>query len=277
VISGAFAAAVTPLREGGASLDPGAVAPYAAFLAEGGVDGVFVLGTTGEGILLSPAERREVAERFAEARGRLALAVHCGAQSTAETAALAAHAASIGADAVAVIPPPYFPLDAPALADHLAAAAAACAPVPFYAYEFAARSGYAIPLEVVERLRERAPNFRGLKVSDAPWDALEPYLLEGLDVFVGAEALVARGLAAGAAGAVSGLASCYPDVVAALVAEPSPERTDEAARLRAALNRFPFHAACKVVAARRGVPIEGDVRAPLRTLTPGELDALGLP
>jgi dihydrodipicolinate synthase/N-acetylneuraminate lyase len=94
VIRGAFAAAVTPLREGGARLDPGAVAPYAAFLAEGGVDGVFVLGTTGEGILLSPAERREVAERFAEARGRLALAVHCGAQSTAETAALAAHAAT---------------------------------------------------------------------------------------------------------------------------------------------------------------------------------------
>jgi dihydrodipicolinate synthase/N-acetylneuraminate lyase len=278
VIRGAFAAALTPLSEDGTALDPGAVAPYAEFLAAGGLDGVFVLGTTGEGILLSSPERREVAARFAESRGRLALAVHCGAQSTEETAALAAHAAELGADAVAVIPPPYFPLDEAALAAHLAAAAAACDPVPFYAYEFAARSGYAISLAVIERLRERAPNFRGLKVSDAPWERLEPYLLlDGLDVFVGAEALIARGLGEGAAGAVSGLASCYPDVVAALVADPSPERSEEASRLRAELDRFPFHAACKVVAARRGVPILADVRAPLRTLGAGELEALTLP
>ena len=64
-------------------------------------------------------------------------------------------------------------------------AAEACAPLPFYAYEFAARSGYPIPLGVIERLRRRAPNLVGLKVSDRPWEKLEPYLLEGLDVFIG--------------------------------------------------------------------------------------------
>ncbi len=278
MIRGAFAAALTPLRDGGSALDPDAVAPYVAFLAEGGVDGVFVAGTTGEGILLSARERRELAALLvAAARGRLAVAVHCGAQTTADTAALAAHAASCGADAVAVIPPPYFRLDDAALTEHLAAAAAACAPLPFYAYEFAARSGYAIPLTVIAALRERAPNLKGLKVSDAPWEALEPDLNAGLDVFVGAEALVARGLAAGAAGAVSGLASCYPEVVAALVASPSPETTAQAERLRGALERFPFHAACKLVAARRGVPISPEVRAPLRGLSPAELAAFELP
>jgi dihydrodipicolinate synthase/N-acetylneuraminate lyase len=278
MIRGVFAAALTPLRDEGAALDDEVVAPYVSFLADGGVDGVLVCGTTGEGILLTSAERRTLLERFLEAaEGRLGVAAHCGAQTTSETAALSAHAAEVGVDAVAVIPPPYYPLDERALVRHLAEAAAACAPVAFYAYEFAARSGYAISLGVIERLRELAPNLVGLKVSDRPWERLEPYLLDGLDVFVGAEALVARGLAAGAAGAVSGLASCYPELVAALVAEPNDERAAEAERVRGELERFPFQAACKLVVARRGVPMRPDVRAPLRTLEADELAAVPLP
>lgn len=278
MISGAFAAALTPLRNGGSELDEAVFEPYVRFLADGGVDGILALGTTGEGILLTVSERRRALELFlAAADGRLPVAAHCGAQTTAETAALAAHAAEAGAAAVAVIAPPYFPLDEPALAAHFEAAAAACAPLPFYVYEFAARSGYAVPLTVLAQLREHVPNLRGLKVSDRPWEKLEPYLLDGLDVFVGAEALVVRGLEHGAAGAVSGLASVYPEVVAALVRERTPERTAEVERLRGELERFPFHAAAKAVAARRGVPIGGDVRAPLRRLTDPELAELSLP
>ncbi len=279
MIRGAFAAALTPLRDGGNALDEAAFAPYIGFLADGGVDGILACGTTGEGILLSLEERRRTTELFlAAARDRgLAVAVHCGAQTTADTAALAAHAAESGAEAVAAIAPPYFALDERALEAHFVAAAAACAPVPFYLYEFAARSGYAVPVAMVERLRENVSNLRGLKVSDKPWEKVEPYLIDGLDVFVGAEALVAQGLARGAAGAVSGLAAVYPEVVAALVREPTPQRTAEAELLRAELERFPFHAAAKVVAARRGAPIGPDVRAPLRGLTNAELAELALP
>jgi dihydrodipicolinate synthase/N-acetylneuraminate lyase len=278
MIRGAFAAALTPLRDDGASLDEAAFAPYTEFLAAGGVDGILACGTTGEGMLLSVEERRRATELYvAAADGRLAVAVHAGAQSTADTVALAVHAAEAGAAGVAVIAPPYFPLDPAALEAHLAAAAAACAPVPFYVYEFAARSGYEVPVPVIERLRERAPNLAGLKVSDKPWERLEPYLIEGLDVFVGAEALVARGLGAGAAGAVSGLAAVFPEVVAALVREPTQERSDEAERLRSALDVFPFQAAAKTVVGRRGVPIRDDVRPPLRRLSSGELARLELP
>ena len=95
-------------------------------------------------------------------RGRLF--VHCGAQTTADTVSLAAHAKEIGADAVAVIPPPYFPLDADALTAHLLAAAAACDPLPFYIYAFAARSGYPVPIEVVARVRDHAPNLAGPEI-----------------------------------------------------------------------------------------------------------------
>ena len=282
MISGVFAAALTPLRDGGASLDEPAFGPYVDFLVAGGVDGLLVCGTTGRGDSARRSRSGSAQPGFSSRRpgDGLPVAVHCGAQTTADTAALAAHAAESGAAAVAVIAPPYFALDERALEAHLAAAAAACAPLPFYVYEFEARAGYPVPVPLIERLRASAPNLRGLKVSDRPWEKVEPYLLEGLDVFVGAESLVTRGLEHGAAGAVSGLASVYPEVVAALVRERTAERSQEAERLRAQLERFPFHAAAKIVAARRGVPIGPDVRAPLRRLTQdelGELDALAFP
>jgi len=271
MLRGAIAAAVTPLTDGGGDLDEGAVGPLTRFLAEGGIDGALVCGTTGEGILLSPAERVRVAERFVEARpDGFQIAIHAGAQSTADTVALASHAKEIAADAVAVIAPPYFPLDEPALLEHLRAAAEACGPLPFYVYEFAGRSGYAIPVAVIERLRQTSPNLAGLKVSDTPWSAIEPYALEGLDLFVGSEPLVLEALGHGADGAVSGLATAFPEIVAALVHDRDATAGDHVSTLRTLLGPIPFHAALKEILVARGVPIHPDVRPPLRPLTPEE-------
>ena len=266
MLRGALAAAVTPLRDG--RLDADAVGPYADFLVGHGVDGLLALGTTGEGVMFrARTAGRSRSRSWRRRPGGSQVAVHAGAQTTHDTVALAAHAAVAGADAVAVIAPPYFALDEQELLAHFVAAAAACAPLPFYLYEFEARSGYAIPLPVIERLRERAPNLAGMKVSDNPWERLEPYLIEGLDVFVGAESLLERGLAAGAAGAVSGLASSFPDAVVPLVREPTPAAGERAAALRAELQRFPFHAASKTALGLRGVPVAPEVCAPLRGLT----------
>jgi dihydrodipicolinate synthase/N-acetylneuraminate lyase len=192
--------------------------------------------------------------------------VHCGAQTTADTVALAADAAEQGADAVAVIGPPYYALDEEALVRHFAAAAGACDPLPFYLYEFRARCGYSIPLRAIERLRELAPNLAGLKVSNQPFAEVEPFLIEGLDVFVGAESLVLAGLDRGAAGAVSGLAAAFPELVAGLVRD----RSGDVAEVRSVLERFPFQAALKVCLGHKGVGVREDVRGPLRTLTPEE-------
>ena len=271
MLKGALAAAVTPLRDGGEALDENAFAPYLGYLADGGLDGILALGTTGEGILLSEDERKRAAELFVSAAaGDLDVAVHCGAQTTAQTVALAAHAAQVGADAVAVIGPPYYALDERALLLHFAAAAEACAPVPFYLYEFRARAGYSIPPAVIGELRDVAPNLAGLKVSNQPFEEVEPYLLEGLDVFVGAESLVVRGLERGAVGAVSGLAAVFPEAVARLVRE----RAGDVSHLRVSLEQYSFQAAAKFVLGRLGVPIREDVRRPLRTLMPDEQEAL---
>jgi len=272
MLRGAIAAALTPLAAGGAVLDEDAFGPYVAFLAEHGLDGLLALGTTGEGVLFDVEERKRIAELFLEHRGQLQVAVHCGAQTTADTLQLAEHAAEAGADAVAVIAPPYFAFDSDELLAHFAAAAHACDPLPFYVYEFAARSGYAVPLPVLAQLRDEASNFVGLKVSDTPWERFEPYLLDGLDIFVGPEGLIPQGLARGAAGAVSGLAASFPDAVAALVREPTEENGQRVGALRASLQALPFHAASKVVLALRGVPVRGGVRPPLRQLQDGEVE-----
>jgi dihydrodipicolinate synthase/N-acetylneuraminate lyase len=253
VLRGTLAAAITPLRDGGAALDEAVFAPYVDFLVDGGLDGILALGTTGEGILLRADERKRAAELFvAGAAGRFQVAVHCGAQTTAETVELVRHAVAARADAVAVIGPPYYAFDEEALYRHFASAAEAAGALPFYLYEFKARTGYSIPLSVIDRLRDRVA---GLKVSNQPWEAVEPYLIEGLDVFIGAEMLVEQGLERGAAGSVSGLAAAFPE---------------GGAEKRAALDRFPFQSALKVVLAWRGVPVREDVRAPLRTLTADE-------
>jgi dihydrodipicolinate synthase/N-acetylneuraminate lyase len=267
VLRGTLAAAVTPLRDEGDALDEDAFGPYVEYLEQGGLDGILALGTTGEGILLSLAERKRAAELFVDASGEgFAVAVHCGAQTTADTIALARHSAEIGADAVAVIGPPYYQLDEEALVRHFSAAAEACRPLPFYLYEFRARCGYSIPRGAIDRLRELAPNLAGLKVSNQPFEEVEPYLIEGLDVFVGAESLVLQGLERGATGAVSGLAAAFPELVARLVRE----RSGDVGEVRAMLERFPFQAAVKVCLGHRGVPIREDLRSPLRTLMPAE-------
>ncbi|MGH3072035.1 MAG: dihydrodipicolinate synthase family protein [Gaiellaceae bacterium] len=273
MLTGALAAAVTPLD--GERLDEDAFGPYVQFLADGGLDGLLALGTTGEGLLFGVPERRRAVELFvAAAAGRIQVAAHCGAQTTADTVALAAHAAESGVDAVAVIGPPYFQLDERALLEHFEAAAAACAPLPFYVYEFERASGYAVPLAVLQELHERAPNLAGLKVSDAPFERFAPYLVEGLDVFVGPEALIFDGIQAGAVGAVSGLAAAFPDRVAAVVREPSEAGAVALGELRAAVELCPRHAALKFILGLRGVPVREDVRRPLRQLSEGEREEL---
>ena len=266
-------AAATPLAPGGGSLDETAIWPMVRFLEERGADGVFACGTTGEGILLDTDERRRAAVVFrAAVRGRLI--VHCGAQTTAETVVLAAHAGEIAADAVAVIPPPYFPLDADALTAHLLAAAEACAPLPFYIYAFAARSGYPVPLEVVARVRDVATNLAGLKVSESPFLKVEPFLDLGLPVFVGSEPLIPAAMARGALGAVSGLAAAFPEVVRDALDKPDTAAEARLRTLRSAMEAHPFIASVKHVLRRRGVPINPDLRAPLRALNEGEAAAL---
>jgi dihydrodipicolinate synthase/N-acetylneuraminate lyase len=277
-LRGTIAASVTPFTDDGSAVDEEAVPSLLEFFDRSGLDGVLAMGTTGEGVLLSMEERLKVIDLFvADASPTLAVVAHCGAQTTPDTVRLAAHAAEAGAAGVAVIGPPYFELDGAAIYQHFLAAGRACAPLPFFVYEFAARSGYAVPLQVLERLRQDLPNLAGLKVSDTPWENFEPYLIDGLAIFVGPETLISRGLARGAVGAVSALATALPELTIEAVRSGTPEASAACGAARGELLRFPFHSALKRVLARRGVGIGDGVRGPLRRLSApesAELDAV---
>jgi dihydrodipicolinate synthase/N-acetylneuraminate lyase len=269
-LHGVLVAALTPLGDGGEELDERAIAPLVDFYADAGVSGALVAGTTGEGLLLSRPERERLAAGFVDAaRGRFPVAVHAGAQSTADALALALHAAETGAAAVAAAAPPFFAFDQPALIAHFQALAGACAPLPFYLYEIRQRTGYSISVAVIEALRESAENLVGIKVSDPTIEELERYLLPDFDVLVGTESLVKEGLARGAVGALSGLAGALPADVVRSVEDPG-DRGATLGALRAGLERYPFHAAGKLALIAQNVALEPWVRPPLRQLTPAE-------
>ncbi len=269
-LHGVLAAALTPLRDGGEALDGRALGELADLYAEAGLDGVMVAGTTGEGLLLSRGEREHLAEGFVEAAdGRFKVAVHAGAQTTAEAVALALHARERGAVAVTAMAPPFFAFDDAAQIAYFREIADACAPLSFYLYEIRPRTGYAIPVQVVEAVREATDNLVGMKVSDPTLEELARYFLEDFDILVGVESLIKDALALGAVGTVSALAGAMPRQVVRALADPG-DRGGTLGPLRAGLERYPFHAAGKLTLVAQSVTLALDVRAPLRQLTPSE-------
>jgi dihydrodipicolinate synthase/N-acetylneuraminate lyase len=85
---------------------------------------------------------------------------------------------------------------------------------------------------------------------------------------------VIEGLGAGAAGAVSGLGTAFPEVIASLVHERDADAHRRVERLREEIGQVPFQAAMKHILGRRDVPVGPDVRPPLRGLTSEERAAL---
>ena len=90
-----------------------------------------------------------------------------------------------------------------------------------------------------------------MKVSDAPFERVEPYLDTGLDIFIGVEPLIPRGLARGGVGAC-GTRGRVPEAVTELVNDPTPERAARAEALRSALSAHTLPAAVKTVLAPVG-------------------------
>lgn len=107
------------------------------------------------------------------------------------------------------------------------------------------------------------PNLRGLKVSDAPFSAVAPYLIDGLDLFIGFDSLIPEGLAIGAVGAVSGVAAITPEFVCDLVRDPSPEKAQTAAE------RIAFYEPRLIARGKAELAELGIMRPEVRGLRPG--------
>ncbi|XP_037362223.1 N-acetylneuraminate lyase isoform X1 [Talpa occidentalis] len=169
-LQGLVAATITPMTEHG-EINFSVIGQYVDYLVEEqGVKSIFVNGTTGEGLSLSIAERRQVAEEWVT-RGRNKLdqvVIHVGALSLKESQELAQHAAEIGADGIAVIAPCFFKsLNKDALINFLKEVAAAAPTLPFYYYHIPTLTGVKIRAEeLLNGIQDKIPTFQGLKFSD---------------------------------------------------------------------------------------------------------------
>jgi len=287
---GILCAIVTPLHDD-ESPDLKALSDLVDFVIEGGVHGIFLLGTTGEGPLLEVHERKTVAESIvAHVAGRRPVVVHCGAPDTRTAADLARHAEAIGADAVAAVVPYFFTYGTLELERHFRTIAEAAPGVGHYVYENPDRTGYAAGVPLVIRLVNEIANIRGVKDTGDSIGKVTQYLSAAgtrPEVYTGNNLTIHAALVMGAAGGVSALANVVPELVTEIYDAFQEQDIDRAldrqlllARMATATSGLPYVAVLKHLLSRRGLP-SGATRSPQRLLQPeeaavlnGRLDAL---
>lgn len=207
LLSGLIAAPFTPLRSDGA-LNLPMIDRLARSLAANSVSGAFVCGTTGEGSSLTSDERRAVAERWAKVKpAKLKLIVHVGHNSQAESCALARHAGSLKADAIATLAPSFFkPTRLEDLIAWCAQVAEAAPRTPFYYYHMPAMTG--VDFQMVDFLpaaRKAIPTFSGIKFTHENLMDYGRTVVRAEDqqaVLFGRDEILLSGLVLGARGAV---------------------------------------------------------------------------
>jgi 4-hydroxy-tetrahydrodipicolinate synthase len=229
------------------------------YVIEGGVHGVFPCGTMGEGPLLSFEEKvRVFAAAVKAANHRVPVLAGVGCPSTRETVALAREAEGVGADAVIVVTPFYYPLNDSGLVAHYEAVAEAVG-LPMLIYHIPSRTGNQLPLTSVSRLSD-IPGAVGLKDSSGDVGWLQSAMTRAPQwrFFVGSDALLFAGFSLGVDGAVSGIANLFPQLVVGLYDAARARNWQQARKLQA-----------KVLAVReatKGGPYLSGMKATLRLL-----------
>jgi N-acetylneuraminate lyase len=291
-LTGLVAATFTPMREDG-SLNLDQVGPVVDRLVADGVSGLYVCGSTGEGPLLSTAERYSMAAAFMEAAsGRIPAVIHVGHSSVSEAQDLARHAQQIGADAISAVAPWYFkPSSVGNLVDCLAQITSAAPELPFYYYHIPALTGISIdPVALLREASDRLPTFNGIKYTAPTVDEFQE-LIEfddgRFDVLFGRDEMLIYGLTAGAQGAIGSTYNLAAPLYVKLMAAFARGDLPEARRLQAlaiAMIRVLLTHGHPAFKATMGL-IDTDCgpeRLPLVTLAPdqreklrSELDAIG--
>ena len=217
--SGVIPPVVSPMQSAD-QLDAEAVDRVVEHLIQGGVSGLFVLGTTGEGPSLAYQMRYEMVERTCETvKGRVPVLVGVTDTSLAESIALAEHAASCGAAAIVAAAPFYFDVSQSALESWFRELADR-SPLPVMLYNMPSCVGVALDLGIVDALSHH-PNVAGIKDSGGDWNYFQELCdkhqnREDFLIFMGPEELLAEAVAAGANGGVCGGANLLPQVYSRL-------------------------------------------------------------
>jgi N-acetylneuraminate lyase len=284
-IEGLIAATYTPLDDDG-ELKLDAVGPMVDYLLDRGVKGLYVCGSTGEGVSLTASERRKVAEEYVRtANGRVQVVVQVGHNSLRKAHELAAHAQKIGADAVSAVCPSYFkPATASLLVDSMAEVASGAPDLPFYYYHIPAMTGVNFDMtHVLDLAGDRIENLCGLKYTA---HTLHEYQVcrnwdhGRFDVLWGHDEMLLAAVMVGCSGAVGSTYNIMAPLYRQMLAHYDQRRLDaardcqsQAVQIIRTIGKYPFHPAAKEVLKMLGHDM-GACRLPLPRLSSDEVRKL---
>ena len=247
------------------------------YLIGKGVTGLYVGGSSGECIYQSVAERKLVLEHVMKvAKGRIVIIAHVACNNTADSRELAAHAESLGVDAIAAIPPIYFKLPPHAVAQYWNDISAAAPNTDFVIYNIPQLAGIALSSDLLRTMLKN-PRVIGVKNSSMPVQDIEMWRDEGCIVFNGPDEQLASGLAAGAIGGIGGTYAAMPELYLKIFRLIEENRIAEAREIQDTCCHIIYalcgckgnmYAAIKEPLRRLGGPDCGGVRAPLYNLVP---------
>ena len=193
-------------------ISPEGVRALTRFFVESGVQGLYVGGSSGECIYQSVAERKLVLENImAEAKGKLTIIAHVACNNTADSQELAAHAESLGVDAIASIPPIYFKLPPYAIAKYWNDISDAAPNTDFVIYNIPQLAGVSLSVPLLKEMLKN-PRCIGVKNSSMPTQDIQMWKDEGALVFNGPDEQLISGLVMGAAGGIGGTYGAMPQL-----------------------------------------------------------------
>ena len=259
--------------EGG--INPEAVRALTRWFIEKGVKGVYVGGSSGECIYQSKEERKVVLENvMAEAKGKLTVIAHVACNNTADSQELAAHAESLGVDAIASIPPIYFHLPPYAIDKYWNDISDAAPNTDFIIYNIPQLAGVALNVPLLKEMLKN-PRCIGVKNSSMPTQDIQMWRDEGAIVFNGPDEQLISGLVMGAIGGIGGTYGAMPELYLKLYQCVKEGRLDTALEIQNDCCRIIYklcsghgnmYAMIKEVLRKMGCPDCGSVRAPLAEL-----------
>jgi dihydrodipicolinate synthase/N-acetylneuraminate lyase len=239
---GVSPAMATPITQKSGQVAVVIVPELVDFLIARGVKGLFVGGTTGEGILLDVEERKKLHKAAVSAvNGRIPVLVHTGALTTGAAVELADHAAEIGADAMAAVTPIFYGIHEDALAAYFGEIANAAPQVPLFVYDIPHMAVNGISPNLAQRLFEEVPSLAGMKSSNQDAQIIRrllDVLPEDRILLAGNEAIALGSLALGAEGMISGLATAVPEPFVAMIEAFTAGDITEARRQQRLINRL---------------------------------------
>lgn len=263
-------------------VSPAGVRALARHLVKKGVKGLYVGGSSGECIYLEKEERMVTLENvMAEVKGECTIIAHVGCNNTRESMELAAHAESLGVDAIASIPPIYFHLPEYAIAQYWNDISSAAPNTDFVIYNIPQLAGVALTPSLFEEMRKN-PRVIGVKNSSMPTQDIDTFVRIGGErcvVFNGPDEQFISGRAIGAGGGIGGTYGAMPELFLKMDALLREGRYEEAAPIQHEVNaiisalcacRGNMYAVIKaVLKINEGLNL-GSVRKPLVGLLEGD-------